>query len=179
MKKTLTLGMLLLGGCLAAAAQTNSTPNQTPQGSAPSTSPQEQTGHSPSTSASPADPSLLPPDQNAPGKMTHEKAADPATKAGGSQTTTIQGCLSESSDGKFMLADKSGNTFQLGGDTTQLGSYVGNEIRVDGTATPNRASSAAAMSSPAESSPGPVTQISVSKVRKIADVCAKASSSSK
>src|ERR1700687_1255687 len=133
MKKTLTLGTLLLGCCLSATAQTGSTPNQTPPVSTPSTFPQDQTGQLPSNPATPADPSAIPPDTNAPGRMTHDQAKDQASPASSSQATTIQGCLSQSSQGNFMLADNSGNKFQLRGDTSKLNSYIGKEVKVDGT----------------------------------------------
>ena len=56
MKKILTLGTLLLGCCLAVAAQTGSTPNQMPPSSTPSTFPQDQTGQTPSNPANPNGP---------------------------------------------------------------------------------------------------------------------------
>jgi hypothetical protein len=132
MKKTLTLGTLLLGCCLAAVAQTGSTPNQTM----------------------------------------------PSSTASNSQATTVQGCLSQSSEGDFMLADNSGNNFQLRGDTSQLNSYIGKEVRVKGIAMTNSGSPAGAMSSSTSSSgssSGAATQFSVSNVQKVADTCATAS----
>jgi hypothetical protein len=163
MYKTLTLGTLLLGCCLAAAAQTSNTPNPTPQGA--STFPQDQTGQTPSNPASPADPKALPPDASAPA---------PSTSGSMAQKTTVQGCLAQSADGNFILSDKSGNSFQLSGDTSQLSSYVGNEIRVDGTAM-NGEAGPGSMSSPVASSPAgsseSARQISVTGVRKVSDTC--------
>ena len=66
MKQTFTLGILLLGCCLAAVAQTWSTPNQTPPSSTPSIFPQDQTGQTPSNPVTLADPSAIPPDTKAP-----------------------------------------------------------------------------------------------------------------
>jgi hypothetical protein len=173
MKKTLTLGTLLLGCCLAAVAQTGSTPNQTPPSSTPSTFPQDQTGQTPSNPAPPGDPSAIPPDTKAPGQMANQ-----ATQASNSQATTVQGCLSQSSEGNFVLADNSGNNFHLRGDTSQLNSYIGKEVRVEGIATNNSRSPAGAMSSSTTSSgssSGATTQFSVSSVHKVADTCTTAS----
>jgi hypothetical protein len=158
MFKTLTLGTLFLGCCLAAAAQTGS---MTPQGS--STFPQDQTGQTPSNPASATDPSAFPPDRNAYGQGS--------SQASMAQKTTVQGCLSRSADGNFLLADKSGNSFQLNGDKSQLSSLIGNEIRVDGTAASMEANPGAIAAPSSSSGPGSATQISVSKVRKVADTC--------
>ena len=88
----------------------------------------------------------------------------------------VQGCLSQSPDGNFILADKSGNNFQLSGDTSKLSSLMGSEVRVAGTAwTSAPRPGAMASGAPAE----PVIQISVSKVRKVAGSCASGSSTSK
>jgi hypothetical protein len=47
---------------------------------------------------------------------------------------TVQGCLS-GSDGNYSLLDKSGNTYQLTGDTSKLQAHVGHTIQVTGTST--------------------------------------------
>ena len=160
MKKTFTLGVLLLGWCLAAVAQTGSTPNQTPPMSTPSTFPQDQTGQTPSNPATPSSPSAIPPDTSANGPT-----------ASNSQTTSVQGCLSQSLDGSFLLVDNSGNSFQLRGDTAQLKDYVGKEIRVNGMAMPDSASTAGAMASSTSGSSESSTQMSVNKVHKVSDSC--------
>jgi hypothetical protein len=162
MKKTFTLGTLVLGCCLVAVAQTGSTPNQTPPSSTPSIFPQDQTGQVPSNPAVPADPTAIPPDTKASGRVANSQASN-------SQETTVQGCLSQSSVGNFMLVDNSGNNIQLRGEASQLNSYLGKEVRVDGIAMPS-APSAGAMSS--GSSSGATTQFSVSNVHKVSDVCA-------
>jgi uncharacterized protein YdeI (BOF family) len=46
--------------------------------------------------------------------------------------TTVKGCLS-SSNGNYMLTDKSGTMYQLMGDTSKLSEHVGHEIKVTGT----------------------------------------------
>ena len=162
MKKTLTLGMLLLGCCLAAVAQTP-------------TFPQDQTGQTPSNPATPVEPSAFPPDTKAPG---HDESSLQAS----TQATTVEGCLSQSPEGNFILADNSGNSFQLHGDTLRLTSYIGAEVQVEGIATIN--SVAPAMASPTSSessgsSSGAATQFNVSEIRKVTDTCATGSGSNK
>ena len=134
MKKSLTLGMLLLGCCLAAIAQTNQ----------PTFNP-------------------LAPPQNS-------SASAPMVRA-----TTAQGCLTQSADGNFMLADASGTNFQLRGDSSQLSSYIGNEVRVDGTPVGDSAT-AGSMSSPTSSdssaSSSTPRQFNVTNIHKISGTCA-------
>jgi hypothetical protein len=179
MKKILTLGTLLLGCCLAVVAQTGSTPNQAPQGVAPSASPQDQMGQPPANQADPAAPPAVTPDSSAAGQATQEKAADPAKQTATSQITTVQGCLSKSADG-FMLADKLGKNYQLGGNTSQLAALVGKEVQVTGRTISNGGSKPGSMSSDGSAEPaGALAQISVSKVQKIADVCSAASATGK
>jgi len=168
MKITLALGTILLSCSLAAVAQQGAAP---PPASTPSTFPQA--GQTPANPTTPADPSAIPPDTNAPGQMRRDHASDQsATQAGNTQKTTVQGCLSQSSDGNFMLADSSGSNIQLRGDTSRLNSYIGKEIRVDGIASPSSGSNAGAMSS-STSGAGSSTQFSVSGVHKVADTCSK------
>ena len=138
MKQTLKLATLMLACCLAAIAQTGSSPNQTSPSST-SSYPQDHTG-----------------------------------MAANSQVTTIEGCLSQSPDGNFMIADSSGNNFQLRGDTSKLNQNLGKEVRVDGIATPGSGSTTGSMSS--GSSQGPAAQFHVSNVHKVADTCAAGSS---
>jgi hypothetical protein len=183
MKKTLTFGALLLSCCLAAVAQVGSTPNQTPQGSTPTTFPQDQTGQTPGNPTTPADPSAIPPDTNAPGQMSH----DHANQASNSQATTLRGCLSQSSDGSFVLADNSGNNFQLRGATSRLSSYVGKQVRVEGVTAGDSGTGLGAMSSPSSSTgsssasdtssgtAASARQFNVTDVHKLADACSMGS----
>jgi hypothetical protein len=162
MKKTLTLGTLILGCCIAGFAQMGN-PNQNSPASTPSTFPQDQTGQTPSNPATPSSPSAIPPDTTASGQTT---------QASKSQATTVDGCLSQSSDGDFMVADNAGNQYQLRGDTSKLSSYIGNEVRVDGIAMSSNASNAGAMSSDSGAPTSTATQLNVNKVRKVSDTCA-------
>ncbi len=52
---------------------------------------------------------------------------------------TLQGCLS-GSNGNFILTDNSGNTYQLTGDTDDLGKHVGQEVKVKGNSASSSAS---------------------------------------
>ncbi len=172
MKKSLSIGALVLGCCLAAAAQTGSTPNQTPPVSTPSTFPQDQTGQTPANPASPSNPSAIPPDTSAtPGQ---------SNQASNSQTS-VQGCLSRGSDGGFVVADNSGTSYQLRGDSSQLGDFVGTTVAVDGTITSSDSASAMAapMSSDSSGSPAASRQLNVSRVRKLSDSCAGGAATTK
>jgi hypothetical protein len=162
MQKTLTLGTIVLGCCLAVMAQTSSYQKQTPSGSStPDFSSQGQAGQSQSYPSSSADQS------------------DPAMQSS-NQKTTVQGCLTQSPEGNFMLADASGKQYQLNESSSRLGQFVGQEIRVDGFGIAISESSPGAMSSATPSGPeelkGSVQQIDVSKVRKVADTCQTSSS---
>lgn len=167
MKKVISLGTIVLGCCLAAAAQMGSTPNQTPPASTPSTFPQDQTGQTPSNPTSPSNPSAIPPDTSA------TRTGQTTDQASASSQASVQGCLSRGSDGNFMLADNSGNNFQLRGDTSQLTGFVGNQVRIDGTTA---SSEAGAMSSPSSTdssgaSSGATKQLNVSSVHKLSETC--------
>lgn len=81
MKKNILIGTAVLGCCLAAVAQTGSTPNQTSPMSTPSTFPQDQTGQTPANPATPSNPAAIPPDtaaqtsdQSTPGKRLADRA---------------------------------------------------------------------------------------------------------
>ncbi len=151
MKKTLTLVALLLGCGMAAVAQAGSALNQTPPSSTPSTLPQNQTNQTPSNPVTLADPSAVPPD----------------SEASSSQSTAVQGCLSRSPDGHFILTDSSGNSFRLRGEILQLNSYLGKEVRLEGAVTSNDETAPNAMASSASA-----TQLLVTNVHKLAESCA-------
>ena len=56
---------------------------------------------------------------------------------------TIQGCLSGSS-GNFTLTDKSGTTYQLAGNTSDLSKHVGEEVSIRGSQSSSASGSASA-----------------------------------
>jgi hypothetical protein len=126
MKKVFTLGTLFLGCCLAAVAQTGSTPNQTP-----STLPQGQTM----------------------ARVYGLKAI--ASEPSNTQVADLEGCMSQSSDGTFMLVDKFGNGYLLHGDRSKFNSYLGKQVRVDGIA----------------GSSADATPFDVSDIHKVSDTC--------
>lgn len=168
MKKSFTLGTLLLGCCLAAVAQTNQTP---PEASTPPTFPQDQTGQSPSNPAIPSNPSQLPPDTSA---SAPDYSSDSPDAARG-PAITAQGCLSQASDGNFILAESSGTQFRLHGDTSLLAAFIGTEVRVDGVPMTGDASNAGSMSSSTSSdSDSPTTsgtQLTVTEIHKLSETC--------
>lgn len=53
--------------------------------------------------------------------------------------TTVEGCLS-SSGGNYMLTDKSGQVYQLTGDTAKLNEHIGHEMKITGTTSSAKAS---------------------------------------
>jgi hypothetical protein len=61
-----------------------------------------------------------------------------STSAGAS-AHTVEGCLS-SSEGKYMLTDMHGKTFELTGDTSKLAEHVGHEVKITGTESSETAS---------------------------------------
>lgn len=165
MRKSLSIGTLVLSCCLGAAAQMGSTPNQIPPASTPPTFPQEQTGQSPTN------PSAMPPDTSAP------PTADRSSQASNSQTS-VQGCLSRGSNG-FVLADNSGTSYQLRGDSSQLGDFVGTMVAVDGTITSSDSAGAMASQPSSNSLDSAGRQLSVSHIRKISASCATSSPATK
>jgi hypothetical protein len=159
MKNTLTLGTLLLGCCLVAVGQTSSSSSST------SSDQSSQPGYSQGagqTSGSSG--------QSGAGMSSHEGAAGMSSNQGSQagKQSSIRGCLTKAADGSFMLADFSGNTFQLSGDTAQLNKHVGHEVRIDGVQSSGN-QPPGAMSSSATGQGQ--QQFSVSKVHHVANTC--------
>ena len=147
MKKILTLSGIILGCCLFALAQSSSYYRIPP-------------GHSHQGSAEQFQ------------SYSEEPAAMSANQSA-SQKTTVQGCLSQSRDGMFILSDSSGTSYQLNDSTSRLSQFVGKEIRVDGFGIFNGTNESApgAISSGPSGLQASAQQIDVTKVRKIADSC--------
>ena len=156
MKKTLTLGTIVLGCCLVAFAQYS---NQAPSGSSTSGYSQDQAGPSQSYPSSSADQMQSYPSGSADQSYSEQSA---------NQKTTVQGCLTQSADGNFMLADTSGNVYQLNDSSARLGLFVGQEVRVDGFGIFNSEANLGAMASSANQR---AQQIDVSRVHKVAESC--------
>ena len=99
--------------------------------------------------------------------------APPAMSANQSaQKTTVEGCLSQSVDGIFILSDAAGSSYQLNDGASRLSQFVGKVIRVDGFGLFNSTSESGPGAMSAEPM-GPAQQIDVTRVRKIADRCQK------
>lgn len=81
-------------------------------------------------------------------------------------THTVEGCLS-GSDGKYLLTDMHGKTYELTGDNSKLAEHVGHEIKVTGTETTGSASQTAAGAAAGETG----TTIEVSSVKHISKTC--------
>ena len=89
--------------------------------------------------------------------------------------TTVQGCLSRSSNG-FTLTDKSGTTYDLAGDTSKLGDHVGHEVQIKGSNT----SAAAPAENPnavGEKQSTAKQTIDVATIKHISDTCSSKSES--
>jgi hypothetical protein len=141
MKKTLTIGTIVLGCCLLALAQTSSYPNQGPPASFP-------------------------------GNSIDQSGSAVSTNQSSSQKTTVQGCLTQSADGFFLLSDASAKSYQLNDGSSRLAQFVGKEIRVDGFGfNRNSEPTPGSMSASPSELNGPVQQIDVTKVRKVSDRC--------
>jgi len=87
--------------------------------------------------------------------------------------TTVQGCL-QGSSGSFTLTDKSGTTYQLGGDTSKLTEHVGHEVQIKGMTSPSAPSAAGSSSSnPSGSSAagGSQSTLTVKEVKHMSKTC--------
>ncbi len=78
-------------------------------------------------------------DTTSPTNSNSSASSGQTSSATASGATTVQGCLSGSS-GNFTLTDKTGNTYQLTGDTAKLSEHVGHEVKVTGTTSSASAS---------------------------------------
>ena len=134
-KTVLLLAVLLLSTAWVVAQQT-----------APDTSTAPQTQSAPDTSGASQT-------QSAPGSTSNSQTT---TTTSTSQTTTsqsgtnseanantIQGCLGGST-GSFTLTDKSGVTYQLTGNTSDLSKHVGEEVSIRGSQGSSASGSASA-----------------------------------
>lgn len=163
MKPTLFMCTLVLAGSAFVGAQQQTSPS-TPPGSTPPTFPTgEATRPAPETPAPAPTPSTS---EQQPGNTTASSTSSTSqTGADDTTRTSLEGCLSQaSSGGAFALADSSGNSYLLQGDTAQLAKHVGEQIRVSGSITHSSAasnpverdsSSSVASSAPASGSAAP------------------------
>jgi hypothetical protein len=161
MKTVVLAGALLLSSSVVFAQ------NQSPA-STPPTLPQSQSQPAPDQQPSSSPSSTMPADQSS------QSSSD-------SSAQKIEGCLSQTASG-YALADASGTTYNLTGDTSKLSAHVGEQVEVKGTPASGSAASSAAPSSDssaasaasgaAASSAG--QSFTVQSVKKIAKSCANA-----
>ena len=83
------------------------------------------------------------------------------SQSSSSGETSVKGCLAKSDSG-YALTDKSGTTYQLTGDTSQLSAHVGHEIQIKGTKAEASAASSGSSSQP---------QLQVSSMKHISETC--------
>lgn len=86
-----------------------------------------------------------------------------AQQPGKSQTTTIEGCLSENVD-NFVLTAANGRTYELTGDAAQLTGRVGHQVRLWGQAD-------TATDAELITAGGPNTAFGVEKVQSLSTSC--------
>jgi len=153
MKSKLVLCSMVLGCSMGLMAQQNSNA----PGATPPTFPQDQ---SQQQTTQPSSSPTAAPDASQQSSQTGQmdKSAD---------KQKVEGCLS-GTDGNFTLTDKSGMTYQLQGENSELAKHVNQEVRIEGMAS---AAGSASAPSGASSAAGGST-LTVSKVKKVSDNCA-------
>jgi Protein of unknown function (DUF5818) len=128
MKKAYLITAILLLSAVWVVAQTGSSSSPS------STGPQSSSGYPQSSS-----PSSTSPSSNSPSSQTGDKSSSTTTtqtttssSSSDNNNQTIEGCLAGSA-GSFTLADPSGTTYQLAGDTSKLSDHVGHQVRLTGS----------------------------------------------
>lgn len=175
MKTVLLAGAFLLSSSfmMAQSQSPASTPPTLPQ-SQSQPSPDQNTA-TPSSSPSSTMPSASSDQQSS---MGSQSASD------NSASQKIEGCLSQGANG-FTLADASGTTYNLTGDTSKLSSHVGEQVEVKGSKDSGSAASSAAPSASSDSSAASAgsssaagasagQSITVHSVKRIAKTCSNA-----
>jgi hypothetical protein len=88
--------------------------------------------------------------------------------------TTVQGCV-QGSSGNFTLTDKSGTTYQLGGDTSKLAEHVGHEVQIKGTTSGSNPSAGPSGSNPSGTGAGgSQSTLTVKEVKHMSKTCTSA-----
>jgi hypothetical protein len=96
---------------------------------------------------------------------------DQTSQSSNSGQVTVKGCLAKSDSG-YTLTDKSGTTYQLTGETSQLGAHVGHEVQIKGA----KAEASAAGSSTSTSGSSQA-QLQVASMKHISETCSDSKSS--
>ena len=119
-----------------------------------------------------------PSSSTSPSSQSQSSQASPSDSSGSNQT--VQGCLSQSGS-NFVLKADSGTTYQLSGDTSQLGAHVGHEVQITGSTAqpqPSAAAGSAGSSSGASSSSSDNQQtLTVSGLKHISNTCSSGDNS--
>jgi hypothetical protein len=174
MKKLALATAFLFASSMFVMAQSTSSPSSTDQAQQPSstttTNTQSTTTTTPSDQSSQQPSAQQPADQSSMGSQSSTSGSE----------QTIQGCLSQGANG-FTLADASGTTYNLTGDTSKLSSHVGEEVQVKGSASSS--SSAASSTAPSSSAAGATPSsasgqnFDVKSVKRISKSCSTSGSS--
>ena len=123
-----------------------STPPTFPSDSSQQQTPaQQRPDAAPGQTAPTATPQSTPPDTSAPVSQSDQGSSS-------AKAQTIEGCVSQDTGmgGGYVLTDNSGTKYSLAGDTSKLSSFVGQQVKVKGTAA--SAGSAGSTSSADQSS---------------------------
>jgi hypothetical protein len=165
MKTVLLAGAFLLSSSFLVAQ------NQAPA-STPPTLPQSQSQPAPDQQPSASPSSTMPAaDQSSMGSQSDSSAQK------------IEGCLAQSGS-DFTLADASGTTYKLTGETSKLSSHVGEQVEVKGSpaadssaassAAPSTSDNASAASTSASGASASEKSFTVQSVKRIAKSCSNA-----
>jgi hypothetical protein len=109
------------------------------------------------------------------------QSSNPSSSQTSSQSTSdhhakVRGCLSGSS-GNYTLTDKSGNAYQLSGDTSKLAEHVGHTIEITGTTAPSSAGgssssgSSSATGGGSAAGGGAAQTLNVTSMKHISETC--------
>ena len=93
------------------------------------------------------------------------------TGTAASDQITVEGCL-QGTNGDYTLSDKSGTTYQLEGDTSNLSVHVGHEVQITG---PTSGASAVIDSMATEAGGTPRRTLTVEHMKQVSEKCHAAS----
>jgi hypothetical protein len=136
--------------------------------SSPSSTDQQQ----PSTT-SPSSTDQQQPSNPSPSMPQSDQSASQTSSMGAGNEQKIEGCLSQGANG-FTLADASGTTYNLTGDTSKLSSHVGEQVEVHGTPSSSPSSAASSQTAGGASA----QNFDVKSVKRIAKSCSTSGTSS-
>ena len=111
------------------------------------------------------------PDQTSdPNATSHQTNTNQAGNS--DKRTKVTGCLAGSA-GNYTISDKSGQTFQLSGDTSKLSEHVGHKVEITGTtmAAGDNPTGGDKDKSAGAGSPSSQPTLSVSSIKLISDKC--------